>query len=57
MNLSDYFFFSESKNFQFYFKIWIAFGLSTYTVKIVSDKLRHITGTFGGFDTLLLQAK
>ena len=27
------------------------------TVKIISDKLRHVTGTFGGFDTLLLQAK
>ena len=28
-----------------------------YTVKIISDKLRHVTGTFGGFDSLLLQAK
>ena len=28
-----------------------------YTVKIISDKLLHVTGTFGGFDTLLLQAK
>ena len=35
-------------------------GLSlelSYTVKIISDKLRHVTGTFGGFDSLLLQAK
>jgi hypothetical protein len=35
----------------------LVIGVVSFTVKIISDKLRHATVTFGGFDTLLLQAK